>query len=233
MPEMWSQRMVTGAGNAIRLTRPRMARDGRLRNVLVLGGLYSTADTWADGEPTATYKPSAIVCHGRGLAVASVNVDTTFGNATMQARITDAVDTLQASGYWSPGRISIIGGSTGGVCALTWALANPTLIRKMVLGITPFDLQRLYDDDWSGIIQDLVDAAWSGRPGDEDNPFLRTDELTKVPMKIYAGVSDPISPYEDAVTFAQETGGELLTMNTGHDFADPYDTSEIAEFLGA
>lgn len=230
---MWSNRIVTGAGNGIRMNRPRTARDGRLRNVMVLGGLYSTADTWADGESTATYKPSDYVNYGRGLAVASVNVDTTMGNATMVARITDAIDTLQTSGYYAPGRVSFIGGSTGGICALTYALANPSKVRKMVLGITPFDLQRLYDDDWGGIIQDIVDTAWSGRPGDEDNPFNRMDEYTGIPILIYASTNDPISPYEDAVTFAQETGANLQTMSAGHDFGDPYSIDDIGEFLGA
>lgn len=233
MAEMWSDTWDgSGSGDLVRTVRPRAARNGQGRQVIVMGGMYSQAVDWADSEATSTYKPSELVSYGRGLTVGAASVDETWGNAEMRARIDTCIAANRAKGYFTTDRVSLLGGSMGGLCALTYALANPTKVRRIVVAITPFDLQRVYDDDWGGVLRASMVAALGGPPTDADNPIARMDELAHIPMLVYASTDDPISSYEAAVEFANGTGATLETMGAiGHQFGPPYSVEAVASFL--
>lgn len=222
-------------GDVVRLSRSRTARPGRNRPVIVLGGLFSSAD-WADGEGTGgEYLPSRYINYGKGLAIASVATDTLLGNSTMRDRINTAIDDCRSSGFFPPAaRVSIIGGSAGAISGLQYAIRNPEKIRRMVLGICPVSTQALYDDNYGGTIRGYVSTAYGGRPSDDEDPLARAEEFAQFAgrVRLYNSTNDPISNYTLAEEFCERSGLELISMGAvGHDFDDPYSEAAVSGYL--
>ena len=147
--------------------------------------------------------------------------------------MTTAVNALQSNGWFQADPIHLYGGSAGGVCVLQWALANPSRVRSIVLNITPVDLQSAYDRDILGL-QSSIDTAYGGRPGDSDNPALRADEFTEIPMLVFYSNDDTVGLPAESEAFIAAAGATGVNMgNQGHNWSSALNASSIASFFSA
>lgn len=164
--------------------------------------------------------------------MAFVDTTTSWGNSTQRANMTTAVNALQSDGWFQADPIHLYGGSAGGVCVLQWALANPSRVRSICLNITPVDLQSAYDRDVLGL-QSSIDTAYGGRPGDEDNPALRADELTEIPMIVFYSSSDTVGLPAESEAFIAASGAIGVDMgDVGHNWDTAYlNASSVASFF--
>lgn len=238
---MISSRGTTGS-NLYRTTCGRLTRPATKRGLMMLGGWTSTVDYWAE-DTTATVEGRYItqeLCDytargSTGPLAASCATDSLWGNVTMRARITDVVGHLQTIGYFQNGRVDLHGSSMGGLSALLWAMANPTLVGKISLVLPVVDVQQVYDDDPILFIAASIDAAYGGRPSDADNPNKNTSTLSQFPIKIWASETDTVTPIAVTEAFAAATGAEIESIGSvGHTFGGNtvYRGNAIAEYHG-
>lgn len=204
-------RLWSSGGQAILSIGGRLTRPGDTPGILTMGGYNSLASSASSSDPSAT--PAS-----EGFNQAFLDTGTTWGNSTQRTNMTTAINALQSDGWFQADPIHLHGGSAGGVCVLQWALANPSRVRSIFLNITPVDLQSLYDRN-PLLMQGPIGDAYGGRPSDEDNPALRADELTEIPMMVAYSTNDPVCPVEESEDFIEATGATPLNMGaSGHNW---------------
>lgn len=210
----------------------RTYKPGSRKGVITLGGLSGNVDTMsgiAIGDVTDA-----------GFPTISCAVDATWGNSTMM----DRLDTLYANSQeslFAPSKVHMYAVSMGGLCALNWAKANPTLVQSIVLVVPALNPQRIYDDNTASL-QASISTAWGGRPPDSATPVLNTDHFVGIPIQIYYSRGDQINTEPaDTEDFAEAVEADLVDMgdSTGHAFGPPLSVDgvdsnvPIAEFFTA
>lgn len=223
---MWSRLWSSGGVSILNLGH-RLAKGGETVGVVHMGGFQSTAAQGSAAEAWATPASEHYV-------EAYLTTGATWGNSTQRANMTTAIDAVQASGWFPAGKVHLFGGSAGGVCVLQWALANPSRVQSIYLTITPPDLQSLYDRDPLSL-QASIDGSYGGRPGDEDNPALRADELVDIPIAVAYSTDDPICPLAETEAFIEDAEAQPINMGAiGHNW-DPtlHNASAVAGFFRA
>lgn len=220
-------RLWSSGGQSICNLGGRFTRPGDTPGVLTLGGYGGLASTASSSDPTLS--PAS-----QGLNMAYLDTGVDWGNATQRANMSSAVSALQSNGWFQADPIHLYGGSAGGVCVLQWALANPSRVASIVLNITPVDLQSLYDRDALSL-QSSIGTAYGGRPGDSDNPALRADEFTEIPMRIFYSNDDPVGLAAETELFITESGAEGINMgDQGHNWDTAFlNASSVSSFFWA
>lgn len=204
-------RLWTSGGVSILEQGSRTTRPGDTTGVVIMGGYGAVAATSSEASPNDA--PAS-----QGFNTAWLSTGTSWGNSTQLANITTAINALQSSGWFPADPVFLYGGSAGGMVLTKWALANPSRVGALVTNIAPFDLQSIYDDNVLGL-QSSVSAAYGGRPSDAENPVLRGDELTSIPIKVFYSNDDPVSYPSASQTFIADSGATAVNMgNQGHNW---------------
>lgn len=200
----------TSDGVGLRNSCGRLSRDGQSHGIVLLAGWQATENNWSDATGSQVLVP--LVEHSeRGHVACSVGVESYWGNSTMRDRITTLVDACQAASYFPAGKVHLVGNSAGSLCALLWALANPTRVASLALALAPVDIQSLYDRNPLGVTAS-IDAAYGGRPPDSENPALRAAELLGIPICLWYSSSDPVGLEAETLAFAEDAGATLQGM---------------------
>ena len=218
-------RLWTSGGQSICNLGGHLTKPGDSPGILTMGGYNSLASSASSSSPRDA--PAA-----QGFNQAYLDTKTTWGNSTQRSNMTTAINALQSSGWFQADPIHLYGGSAGGVCVLQWALANPSRVRSIFLNITPVDLQSLYDRDTLSLAGS-IDTAFGGRPADEDNPALRADELTEIPICVAYSSNDPVALVDESEDFIEATGATAINMgDVGHNWDSTLlNTFTVANFF--
>lgn len=163
----------------------------------------------------------------------------TWGNDTSLARVGQAVTHLTALSGVLSGKVHLVGISMGGLVALNYAKANPTLVASVTAIIPTVDIPAAYDADISGAAA-LIDTAYGGTYVDDDqkadhNPVHWGPlESSFVPTKVWHASDDPWCPLASYQAFAATPNATLTDVGAlGHSdaaiAASPI--NEIEDFL--
>lgn len=148
----------------------------------------------------------------RGVAVISIDAGgTNWGNAFAQARVTDAVAFLRSNyGAHPTAKAVLLGISMGGLLALNYARANPTLVKATALLYPAVNLQWVHDNGAAA----TAEAAHGGSLGAFNtavagsNPQAHAAEHAGlgIPAKMWRSDSDPTVSAAEQATFAAAAG---------------------------
>lgn len=201
---------------------------------------------WAASDPvplavTAAYlttyrdEPSALARRGFVSIAADLGGGETFGNATGDAGMDDALTYLRANGA-SDDPVGLLGGSMGGQTACVWARQHLASVECIALLVPGLDVEDIRVNDRLGA-QAAIEAAhtdnatWqAARP--TRNPIEFADELADIPIRIWYSTDDDVCLPEFVTAFAAAHGNTTLTSlgAVGHNGLVA-DGDEIAEWM--
>ena len=168
---------------------------------------------------------------GLGYPVVAPTATNLWGNATNQARITDAV-TYAETNMAATGPAVLIGHSQGGLAALSWAMNNPADTACVIGLLGAVDLNDIRDDDDAGQ-RDDIDAAYgvtypAALPAGV-NPADRAAEFQTIPTQWWYANDDALVDTPTVTAFAATAGTDLHDLGAlGHT-----NTAILAVDLGA
>lgn len=146
----------------------------------------------------------------------------TWGNDTSLTRVGQAVTHLTALSGVNTGKVHLIGISMGGLVALNYAKANPTLVSSVTALIPTIDLKHVYDEDVQSSAA-LIDTAYGGTYVDDDqkadhNPHHWGPlEASFVPTRIWHASDDEWCPLASYTDFAATPNTTLTNVGAlGH-----------------
>lgn len=188
------------------------------------GSNRTAIDTLNRGEPStsdfvqtiATQYPTIVTDLGGG---------TTWGNATAQTRIDEAIAALRTATGCNASTFFLAGVSMGGIASFNYARANPLNVAAIVAAIPVCNLTEIYTttaDAATGntVMKNAIATAWgvtapASLPAGAD-PYLSPGELTGVPIRYWYGDSDPLILPASAAAFATATGATASPVVGGH-----------------
>lgn len=230
---MVSRRGTIG-GLLQRIHHGRLYRGGTKKGVMVIPGAFGIVDDFFD----LSYQVLDGI-HRAGFATASLTTSNTWGNAAIRADVSTLKTNCQATqgpdpALFAGGKVHLLGISAGGLTALNWAKANPTLVQSITLVIGVLNVQAVYDEN-RGTFTSLVASAYGGgRPTDADNPIKNMASFTGFPINLYYSTTDPVTLESEARVFAGGTGAVLRSMgDQGHGSAAPWSGPDAARFITA
>lgn len=141
----------------------------------------------------------------------------TWGNAKAMSAMTDAYNWLQNQPKVRKGKVSIVGGSMGGLNALVWAAANLDKVACISMEIPVIDLAGIWSANISGF-RPLINEAYGGAY----NLTLNTvkDPLTMASNGVYNGVPILINyGNTDAICLPEKTEEFLANVPTAEGYA--------------
>lgn len=134
----------------------------------------------------------------------------TWGNDTLISRMTAAKEVLYGVPNVRTGKVKLLGQSMGGLGALVWAAANPTLVDRIVLVIPVLNLKDVRDYSNYG---PEIDAAYGGAyveatHGLTHNPLTMAaaGKFKNIPIQMWYGDRDALCRPEFSVQFAALAG---------------------------
>jgi predicted esterase len=199
-------------GEADGVLRPKLpAQAGTKRGVLYVHGHEAAnpaAWQWQLYIQRATLI-SRIAAAGHVVVTADLGGNSTWGNATVIARITAAKAYLLSLGVLST-KIALVGQSMGAQNAMVWAAANPSLVSCLVTMIPVVDVNDLQVNNRGGLASDISSAyagGWSEAVyGATHNPatIAAAGGLDSTPIQMWYGTSDTLCLPALAETFAAQ-----------------------------
>lgn len=203
--------------------------DQSSRGLLYCPGLGATALTFMQSPHDPV--PRALAEAGVPSASFDFGGSALFGNDTARTRVGTARTYANTTWGWQTDKVLLIGGSMGGMTALRWALANPSLVAAIALFIPLVDVQDLYDNDRGGYASD-VETAYGARPSDAQNPADNADDLAGIPIKVWSSSDDDLCLQSTHGAFCTASGAELVDLGAvGHNFDSAEYADDVADFL--
>lgn len=172
--------------------------------------------------------------------------ETTVGNSTSVTRTGQLKTYIQGS-FAMPaasGKVGIFATSGGGLAALNYARANPTLVSCIGLGSVPTNVEQAHDEDNAGFAA-LIDGAYTNHAGyvaamPAGNPHGTGNQtaLAGIPIKMWNSSNDPYncaSMNAAYATLINNAGGTASTVSlgaVGHSITG-IDAAQVAAFFQA
>lgn len=201
------------SGQTHRAMWKRTLRAGVAKGVLACPGWTGTADHWFEDGTDQLDLIAPIV--EAGFPVASRAEGQQWGNAESRAQFTDLRTYAQSHLSFASGKVHVLGISAGSLAAMSWAMANPTLVRSLSLLLPCVDPQDVYDrDPFSVGLRASISAAYGARPADSDVPALNTANFAGIPIKMWYSPNDPICLPDLATAFATATAATAVSLGT-------------------
>lgn len=182
----------------------------------------------------------AIGDSGRVLLSSDYGGPANWGASTAMTRMSAANTYLHTLPGVKAGKVALIGGSMGALCALNWAAANPTLV-SCVVGVIPVvNLTDIVGNNRGGYAAEVI-AAYGGSyseaaNGPTSNP--KTNAATKyagIPILLYYGTSDTLCLPSEVTGFAAAAGSNVTmrALEGGHDYGTwaNVNRDEVVAFL--
>jgi hypothetical protein len=206
----------------------RLYKPGSRKGVLMLYGATSDLDAWFGVDPL--FGEVSGIC-AQQFPLATLSTGVTWGNSTIRTQMSTLRTNIQSSGLFASGKVHLVGVSMGGLCALNWAKANPTLVQSITLLIPVVDVQAVYDADRGGFAASIA-AAHGGRPPDSENPADNTGSFTGIPTRLYYSTTDTITLAAEQEASAAGSGATLVSMGAvGHFWGPPWSGRELAFWI--
>lgn len=211
---------TVNASEACLIYRPKFPPTAAKRGIVYCHGNAGTA-----AEPLTAGGRDLIrglVNAGHIVAATDLGGLSTWGNDTVISRITDLKNYLLGTLGTKPGGVVLAGQSMGGLAALDWAAANPTLV-SCVVGLLPVvNLTDVHDNNRGGY-QASIDAAYAGgyteaTYGATHNPTTMANaaKYAGMPLRIFYGDTDTIVLPSTVTAFATATGATATSLSGGH-----------------
>ena len=167
--------------------------------------------------------------------VASCDTGVLWGNSTMLARITQLRTNAQGTDpvptQFASGKVHLLGISSGGVAALAWAKANPSLVQSISLLIPALDIQAIDSENRSGFSAE-IQTAYGGAPADADNPADFAGDLTSIPIKVWYSTTDAVTTESESLAFIAASGARGQSMGqVGHFWGPPWSGRDVALWM--
>jgi Dipeptidyl aminopeptidases/acylaminoacyl-peptidases len=214
-------------------TQPAVQLPGVL-HVHGAGGSALTALQWYDnGKPHAS---NTLADAGYTSVSADLGGPQTWGNSVATNLITTAKNYLQTLPHVKPGKVVLYGQSAGGLAALNWAAANPTLVSCIVMVVPVINLTDIKVNNRTGYAA-LVDAAYGGAyseavHGATRNPktMASAGKFAGIPILIHYGLTDTTCIPSETEAFATIVGEnvDMVSHPTGHDMTTYGDVDNVA-----
>lgn len=204
--------------------------DGSSRGIIECPGAGGTESSYITNSAADFAMVQAVVESGR--PIISFESEHTWGNATAQGRVTDLRTFAQSTFGYASGKVNLIGGSMGGLIALNWAKANPTLVQSIALIIPAVNPQDIYDNNRGGYAAE-ISTAWGGRPSDANTPAKNAASFTAIPTKVWYSTNDPICIASEATTFASAAGAETQSLGAVGHGASSMVPQDFVDFFAA
>jgi len=193
------------------------------------GGSAETALTGTVGQPE-----SVKLLADRGIPVCAVDMGgaQNWGGPTAMSRMTDAWTFMKNVMGVKTDKVILHGVSMGGIGALRWAKANPTLVAAIIGEIPEVNLQWVHDNGGAA----AVEAAYGGVPNyATDNPSANPSSYTSFPIKFWYSSDDTTAPASEITSFASAVGSNVQLKNfgaAGHTLTGR-DPAEVLDFVRA
>jgi len=170
-------------------------------------------------DVTATYittfqdEPLSLAKHGITSMAADMGGGDTFGNATADAAVSDAMTYIRANGANS-NPVGLVGGSMGGCVSLNWARTHLADVACIALIIPAVNLEDIRANNRGGYATTIEAAhggaaAWqTARP--TRNPLEYASQLAGIPIAIWYSTDDPICVPAQMNAFAAAHGNTVL-----------------------
>lgn len=148
-----------------------------------------------------------------------------WANDTAISRVSTGRTYSQASLGAKSGKIVVTGASMGGLTALAWAAANPTLVSCAVLFLPVINVSDVVAYNRGGLAA-TVNAAYSGgwseaTYGATHNPITMAaaGKYSGLPILLFYGTTDAICLPAQAQSFATTVGANvtLVSVTGGHE----------------
>lgn len=191
-------------------------RDGSRPAVIVLPG---TGESWDFPLNPVVAQPLIEALTDAGFPVGCATPANQWGNAYSRTWITAVKNYLQTSLGAKAGKIGLVGLSQGGLNALSWAGANPTLTGAVTAYITPPDLEFAASSSGYG---SSVDAAYGGdyveaTMGATFNPqtMAEAGKYGSIPIEMVYASNDDVVPFSLPSAFKTAVGASARLVNAG------------------
>lgn len=165
----------------------------------------------------------------------------TWGNDTAISRLSAGKTYMQANMPVGSGKVALVSASMGGLNALAWAAANPTLVSCIVSVIPVIDVTDIHTNNragYAGSINSAYSGGWSEATyGATHNPLTMAaaGKYAGIPILFFYGATDTLCLPSKTEQFASTVGSNvtLVSIPTGHDFAtyDAVNHDMIVSFL--
>ena len=204
---------------------------GSRRGVIAMYGDTGTRDSWYALDDAIPYFP---MLHGNGFPTASCDTGVLWGNSTLRTNMSTLRTNLQTAGVFASGKVHLLGISAGGLAALNWLKANPTLAASALIVIPALNPQGIYDDPRGAGFKAEITAAFGGRPPDSECPFADPASYAGIcPIRIYYSTDDTVTFASEILSFASGSGAVAVSMGAvGHFWGAPFSEQAIAGFFG-
>lgn len=175
----------------------------------------------------------------RALVSTDLGGTQTWGNDTARTRMGTARTYLGTATGATVAPVFVIAVSMGSLAALRYLLANPTLVKGIVLCIPVVSLDDLYQRDVNGS-RAAIETAWDVTHPDAlpagSDPYTLLEDIaeTEVPIGIWYGGGDTIAPPEFVEDLAEATGAVLHLTGEEDDHGDvipKIDSDEVIALL--
>lgn len=194
--------------------------------------------------PTSGFPLDAILATGR--AVYLVFTGSCWGHGTNTypvlggrglASVDEAVE-LALSEHLTVSQIDLVGGSMGGLNAVTYGRIATTTVRKVILYVPAVvDVGFLWDI--GGDIRTSMETVWgaTGRTNvvsamSSVNPSVVDCSDIASKSLVIAASNDPLLPYSEVVGWCNNYSVPIITTSTGHFSLDDVNLNEVTDILG-
>jgi predicted esterase len=151
---------------------------------------------------------------------------TTWGNDTAIAKVTDAKTYAQGTLGGKAGKVLLWGGSMGSLVVLNWAAANPTLVAAVACALPANSLVDLHDNNRGGFKTEIETAHGTGvlasfvgnATATAHDPTQQAANLISFPIKLWYSTDDTtvvpstVTAFQTAVNTA---GGNCQIQSMG------------------
>lgn len=189
--------------------------------------------------PTAARWP---IMRGVGEKITMLSPDlgglSTWGNNVLLSRMDATKNYLWGLPSVKTGKVKLLGQSMGGLGALVWAAANPTLVDRIVLVIPVLNLLDVRNNSSYG---PEIDVAYGGSyseatHGPTHNPLTMAlaGKFANIPIQMWYGDADVLCKPEYSVAFANAAGNcEAHALSGNHEESTvlKMDTSVMVDFM--
>lgn len=237
----WRENLFA-AGDSGLIVRPKFYANPPLPGVLNIHGAGGNSVNCQDTIGRQNLLLREVVTQGRVLVNGDWGGPETWGNDLAMARISMGYNTLQSLYGVKSGKVALLGGSMGGLNALVWAAANPTLVSCIVTVIPVIDLNDVVTGNRGGY-GSTASAAYSGGwsqavYGATHNPLTMASagRYAQIPILAFYGTADLLCLPSKLLEFAAAVGSSVTLVpiaGLGHSYDtwSAMDHDQVAAFL--
>lgn len=205
----------------------------------------SELEAWGlDAGGASAARPVAQVFTDLGLPVMCINAGgKNWGNDAAQTLASAAYSYLQGTLGAAPGKVIVAAVSMGGLLALNWARANPTLVEAVVLFYPVVNLVACHDATGGAsnyateINTAYTDLAGYNAAKAAHDPAQNAASYTGVPIRMYRSTADAAVGSANQDAFATAVGGSAFqTVSlgaSGHPDMSVIPLGDLAAFVAA